>query len=142
MIRRPPRSTRTDTLFPYTTLFRSKRIEKGTGFFLAAAAAKPQNPAAESGGKSAEITTMTADTKNRALDVEGAASSGPECGRQKPDQAIPLTRLTRRDILRAIVFRCSTPLRTPRAISGWAARRAASAAVLSPLAIASSTAFT
>src|SRR3546814_2026428 len=27
MIRRPPRSTRTDTLFPYTTLFRS-----GSGF--------------------------------------------------------------------------------------------------------------
>src|SRR3546814_15024272 len=26
MIRRPPRSTRTDTLFPYTTLFRSQRI--------------------------------------------------------------------------------------------------------------------
>src|SRR3546814_9101555 len=27
MIRRPPRSTRTDTLFPYTTLFRSVRRE-------------------------------------------------------------------------------------------------------------------
>src|SRR3546814_2032188 len=26
MIRRPPRSTRTDTLFPYTTLFRSSNI--------------------------------------------------------------------------------------------------------------------
>src|SRR3546814_13773923 len=26
MIRRPPRSTRTDTLFPYTTLFRSRLI--------------------------------------------------------------------------------------------------------------------
>src|SRR3546814_10318246 len=26
MIRRPPRSTRTDTLFPYTTLFRSDQI--------------------------------------------------------------------------------------------------------------------
>src|SRR3546814_10219325 len=26
MIRRPPRSTRTDTLFPYTTLFRSKSL--------------------------------------------------------------------------------------------------------------------
>src|SRR3546814_18813707 len=25
IIRRPPRSTRTDTLFPYTTLFRSKK---------------------------------------------------------------------------------------------------------------------
>src|SRR3546814_16578177 len=28
MIRRPPRSTRTDTRFPYTTLFRSRRIGK------------------------------------------------------------------------------------------------------------------
>src|SRR3546814_2784885 len=26
MIRRPPRSTRTDTLFPYTTLFRSSHV--------------------------------------------------------------------------------------------------------------------
>src|SRR3546814_17912706 len=26
MIRRPPRSTRTDTLFPYTTLFRSRMV--------------------------------------------------------------------------------------------------------------------
>src|SRR3546814_11127863 len=33
MIRRPPRSTRTDTLFPYTTLFRSYRPEShGRGF--------------------------------------------------------------------------------------------------------------
>src|SRR3546814_14244184 len=37
MIRRPPRSTRTDTLFPYTTLFRSRpwrprsRPPTGTG---------------------------------------------------------------------------------------------------------------
>src|SRR3546814_1240396 len=29
MIRRPPRSTRTDTLFPYTTLFRSGRLSAG-----------------------------------------------------------------------------------------------------------------
>src|SRR3546814_1500232 len=30
MIRPPPRSTRTDTLFPYTTLFRSRqRLERG-----------------------------------------------------------------------------------------------------------------
>src|SRR3546814_9616178 len=32
MIRRPPRSTRTDTLFPYTTLFRS-HVEIGPGSF-------------------------------------------------------------------------------------------------------------
>src|SRR3546814_1813840 len=30
MIRRPPRSTRTDTLFPYTTLFRSRRSARAT----------------------------------------------------------------------------------------------------------------
>src|SRR3546814_17489991 len=28
MIRRPPRSTRTDTLFPYTTLFRSLELDR------------------------------------------------------------------------------------------------------------------
>src|SRR3546814_20800056 len=28
MIRRPPRTTRTDTLFPYTTLFRSAELAK------------------------------------------------------------------------------------------------------------------
>src|SRR3546814_1924182 len=36
MIRRPPRSTRTDTLFPYTTLFRSL-LECGLGIVHAAA---------------------------------------------------------------------------------------------------------
>src|SRR3546814_1222857 len=45
MIRRPPRSTRTDTLFPYTTLFRSadavaRRLERLVGFRLVAVAAK------------------------------------------------------------------------------------------------------
>src|SRR3546814_3842132 len=30
MIRRPPRSTRTDTLFPYTTLFRSRNSSKSS----------------------------------------------------------------------------------------------------------------
>src|SRR3546814_7453252 len=50
MIRRPPRSTRTDTLFPYTTLFRSTKpntvhvhsalydqIDRVTGMGMAAA---------------------------------------------------------------------------------------------------------
>src|SRR3546814_14294195 len=31
MIRRPPRSTRTDTLFPYTTLFRSVQLVHRAG---------------------------------------------------------------------------------------------------------------
>src|SRR3546814_4650588 len=40
MIRRPPRSTRTDTLFPYTTLFRSPPLHQ-------AQVAKPHGLAAE-----------------------------------------------------------------------------------------------
>src|SRR3546814_9919498 len=34
MIRRPPRSTRTDTLFPYTTLFRSGRLSSAAARHL------------------------------------------------------------------------------------------------------------
>src|SRR3546814_974776 len=49
MIRRPPRSTRTDTLFPYTTLFRSGEggalsalaLRHAGGADSAAAAARP-----------------------------------------------------------------------------------------------------
>src|SRR3546814_10451831 len=33
MIRRPPRSTRTDTLFPYTTLFRSAELFRKANYF-------------------------------------------------------------------------------------------------------------
>src|SRR3546814_13180476 len=36
MIRRPPRSTRTDTLFPYTTLFRSVVDQPGQAWGAAA----------------------------------------------------------------------------------------------------------
>src|SRR3546814_8457775 len=44
MIRRPPRSTRTDTLFPYTTLFRSR-----PGFGLDRAEAGPRDLPARGG---------------------------------------------------------------------------------------------
>src|SRR3546814_6614988 len=44
MIRRPPRSTRTDTLFPYTTLFRS------SGEVLCASASAADVQAAADGG--------------------------------------------------------------------------------------------
>src|SRR3546814_17035460 len=40
MIRRPPRSTRTYTLFPYTTLFRSKVLHRGDEFAVGRRAAK------------------------------------------------------------------------------------------------------
>src|SRR3546814_366948 len=43
MIRQPPRSTRTDTLFPYTTLFRSHRAGRRSGW-----ASGPARPRASS----------------------------------------------------------------------------------------------
>src|ERR1700761_5114114 len=49
------------------------------------------------------------------------------------------TRLVRRETFRAPVFLCSTPLVTPRMISGSAAFRAARAALASPPVMASST---
>src|SRR3546814_1372280 len=46
MLRRPPRSTRTDTLFPYTTLFRSRK-EGLSGFSGGRLMAMPNYPAVE-----------------------------------------------------------------------------------------------
>src|SRR3546814_12152623 len=48
MIRRPPRSTRTDTLFPYTTLFRSDALNARYGFVsIDVVSIQPDSPQAE-----------------------------------------------------------------------------------------------
>src|SRR3546814_12316586 len=44
MIRRPPRSTRTDTLFPYTTLFRSTDLHSAVKAMQAAVAKEVKLP--------------------------------------------------------------------------------------------------
>src|SRR3546814_17346134 len=49
MIRRPPRSTRTDTLFPYTTLFRSYNTTNGNILTMTL-------PPATSGGTRPKVT--------------------------------------------------------------------------------------
>src|SRR3546814_14664207 len=43
MIRRPPRSTRTDTLFPYTTLFRSGQADQAITLLKDALKQAPDN---------------------------------------------------------------------------------------------------
>src|SRR3546814_5752231 len=48
MRRRPPRSTRTDTLFPYTTLFRSVRFEPG-------AVPRAGDPVGSAGGRGIDL---------------------------------------------------------------------------------------
>src|SRR3546814_10603167 len=64
MIRRPPRSTRTDTLFPYTTLFRSAPQARVAAPALpaartgrAAATARPYRRGSSTGRRSEEHTS-------------------------------------------------------------------------------------
>src|SRR3546814_6140758 len=79
MIRRPPRSTRTDTLFPYTTLFRSgiattKAAEANTS--AANAAASEASAALSEGNASdSETAAATSETNAAASAVAAAASA-------------------------------------------------------------------
>src|SRR3546814_4267206 len=56
MIRRPPRSTRTDTLFPYTTLFRSASPPPPRRRGAPAPAAFHRNPCLPSGESLSEVS--------------------------------------------------------------------------------------
>src|SRR3546814_10840929 len=62
MIRRPPRSTRTDTLFPYTTLFRSRATIA---------------PGAAGGGDSAGVA------RTRRAGGEQARTDGPRLAQER-----------------------------------------------------------
>src|SRR3546814_7368294 len=57
MIRRPPRSTRTDTLFPYTTLFRSAADRRVAARPVAAGAAAAGAPSNSMPNRSEEHTS-------------------------------------------------------------------------------------
>src|SRR3546814_11968060 len=60
MIRRPPRSTRTDTLFPYTTLFRSSsppRSNASAARSACCSAAGTRSPSTKSATRSEEHTS-------------------------------------------------------------------------------------
>src|SRR3546814_12665404 len=70
MIRRPPISTRTDTLFPYTTLFRSQAAPASTG-----------GARREGGGRFADRATSEARAMGK--DVRGA----PQARRRAPGGA-------------------------------------------------------
>src|SRR3546814_15642892 len=78
MILRPPRSTRTDTPFPYTTLFRSP-------LFAAFALYAPHRPGASApscGGDEARHRFLRISLGSPNHRVEGAAGGGRPFGRQ------------------------------------------------------------
>src|SRR3546814_6015743 len=73
MIRRPPRSTRTDTLFPYTTLFRSLALQQDgalAGRLEAGQHAQQRGLAAARGAEQREELALE--------DVEGDVVDGDE----------------------------------------------------------------
>src|SRR3546814_11792026 len=55
MIRRPPRSTRTDTLFPYTTLFRSPVVRSRPCYHLRRCSRKSRPDLKETADKSPKL---------------------------------------------------------------------------------------
>src|SRR3546814_8961181 len=57
-IRRPPRSTRTDTLLPYTTLFRSGRSGQAGGPWRDSVAGQRQNLAMRSEEHTSELQSL------------------------------------------------------------------------------------
>src|SRR3546814_13754232 len=60
MIRRPPRSTRTNTLFPYTTLFRSPSLSSSgdTGKAYGAASGRVGSPWSRSEEHTSELQSL------------------------------------------------------------------------------------
>src|SRR3546814_17609265 len=80
MIRRPPRSTRTDTLFPYTTLFRSR-----------ASAAVQRAEAGGTRGGSARGARAALEEGRRAVPAGRGGGAQPRTrlgrGAARPDQA-------------------------------------------------------
>src|SRR3546814_15087430 len=95
MIRRPPRSTRTDTLFPYTTLFRSGRAaDHGDGRLER----RHQHPVEREQGQERPQEDAADD------EAPGHGATGGEaarahrrfsrCGRSRARYTVPITRLT------------------------------------------------
>src|SRR3546814_5432083 len=84
MMRRTPRATRTDTLFPYTTLFRSAGMLRGSiaGFmpFVAAAA---------NGGAVGPVRMLHASSKNGRAHVRTPVTNSHLLSRLPPEKTRP-----------------------------------------------------
>src|SRR3546814_12783966 len=92
MIRLPPRSTRTDTLFPYTTLFRSETPSTFPALFASVVIARGEHPALVTPDETlsyAELERRTARMA-RALLASGAGK-GSRIALMAPDGVLWLT---------------------------------------------------
>src|SRR3546814_6944256 len=80
MIRQPPRSTRTDTLFPYTTLFRSITIERRKSVIDVA-------PGDEGGGQSQRDGALLLSVTVGGGGELGGGGSAPVSAKGEAEQA-------------------------------------------------------
>src|SRR3546814_11414536 len=88
MIRRPPRSTRTDTLFPYTTLFRSN---VGRALLAQLAEALPRFQRETRTDKWLDLRLRAiADSRHMVLADRARASAGAAAAMSDPSTALDL----------------------------------------------------
>src|SRR3546814_10109528 len=89
MIRRPPRSTRTDPLFPYATLFRSEAVRALAGGLRFAEAAAGAEPALSSASRlsSCSRAASFSDSFIGGLLRRGAKGAGSRALRPAAEQA-------------------------------------------------------
>src|SRR3546814_19739601 len=100
MIRRPPRSTRTDTLFPYTTLFRSHGGHAAVGDLVQHAADVDEGKPGDAGGDQGE----EGDRAERPEQAKAAADAPTVASDSEPaDRRLSLNGLTPRRIATLVV---------------------------------------
>src|SRR3546814_7433028 len=91
MIRLPPRSTRTDTLFPYTTLFRSRRSDRvPDGDVLLPARARLIWRVCESASRCGPPIATDADCRRSVPGPDAILRGGSPPRRQAKDRSLPL----------------------------------------------------
>src|SRR3546814_14101015 len=94
MIRRPPRSTRTDTLFPYTTLFRSGRqspsVQKAPSF-VDSIAARPVRLCPDGGVRDAPGARMVWRPAGDFRRYGAADCPGGHAGQSDPVKGLAVT---------------------------------------------------
>src|SRR3546814_11804370 len=94
MIRRPPRSTRTDTLFPYTTLFRSERLFTECAHYCELISTPEQSPRVvnsairhATGGSGVAVVVLPGDLATRSATKTFPPFVPLRPGRVAPDAA-------------------------------------------------------
>src|SRR3546814_1650465 len=109
MIRRPPRSTRTDTLFPYTTLFRSlspmnpQDLAKRQAAEAALAYVEPGEVLGVGTGSTVNLFIDLLAEKRLVHDIKGAVSSSNASSERLKKIGIPVFDLNATEIGRAHV---------------------------------------